>query len=150
MYYLLNKFSLSTIKMAILDIWIHVRFLFILISFWIFIVLSWTHFTKVVALIKVFMTFLKTNSTVVCFYFIHFDWYYIFKYMVSPNAEVIRIHTTSMNLRIYSIVYCLPFLPVYRWASRNTDTDDIFDTNMLDWNKEFNFTKYHMKQHVAL
>ena len=52
--------------------------------------------------------------------------------MVSPNAEVIRIHTTSMNLRIYSIVYCLPFLPIYRWASRNTDTDDIFDTNMLD------------------
>lgn len=104
MYYLLNKFSLSTIKMAILDIWIHVRYLFILISFWIFIVLSWTH-TKVVALIKVFMTFLKTNSTVVCFYFIHFDLYYTFKYMVSLNAEVIR-----KNLRIYSIVYCLIFI----------------------------------------
>ena len=107
MYYLLNKFSLSTIKMAILDIWIHVRFLFILISFWIFIVLSWTHFTKVVALIKVFMTFLKTNSTVVCFYFIHFDWYYIFKYMVSPNAEVIRIHNNKHESSY--LFYCVLF-----------------------------------------
>ena len=48
--------------------------------------------------------------------------------MVSPNAEVIRIHTTSMNL----LCTVCSLLLIYRWASRNTDTNDIFDTNMLD------------------
>lgn len=72
MYYLLNKFSLSTIKMAILDIWIHVRFLFyfdIILNFYSFVMNA---FYKSCRFDKSFYDFLKDQQYCCVFLFYSF------------------------------------------------------------------------------